>query len=137
MIKYIILFFLSIFTFPAISFSGSVSMELKPETELVAGKSSKIKLKLTEIQTGDLLSEKDLKLAHTKKLHLLVIDPTLTDYQHIHPIEIENTGEFTFNFTPKKEGNYRFWADITPIKTGTQEYVIADLGKKSEVPAVI
>lgn len=110
---------------------NNIKMDLIPESDLFAGISTKIKLNLSEIKTGKLVSDSDLKIVHTKKLHLLIIDPSLTDFQHIHPSPTKNAGEFSFNFTPKMNGNYRFWADITPIN-GNHEYVIADLGKASE-----
>ena len=32
-----------------------------------------------------------------------------------------------FEWTPKKQANYRIWADLFPLNTDYQEYVIADL----------
>ena len=70
----------------------------------------------------------DLKEAHTEKIHVLIIDPTLTDYHHEHPVPGEVSGEYRFGFTPRTGGPYRMWADVVPATTGKQEYVIADLG---------
>lgn len=47
---------------------------------------------------------------HTKKLHLLVVDESLTDYQHLHP-EISGN-RWRFSFTPKTAHNYKIWADV-------------------------
>ena len=34
---------------------------------------------------GSPLGKKDVALSHTKRIHLLAIDPTMDDYQHLHP----------------------------------------------------
>ncbi|BCA95312.1 hypothetical protein TUM19329_16730 [Legionella antarctica] len=75
---------------------------------------------------------KELKEVHTKKIHLLIIDPSLSDYHHIHPVEDNITHEFVFKFTPKYKGAYRIWADITPITTGEQQFIITDIGVSSK-----
>ena len=83
---------------------------------------------LLKKQDGSPVSLDDLKEAHTEKIHVLIIDPTLIDYHHEHPVPGAAPGEYRFNFTPRKEGPYRMWADVVPVATGKQEYVIADLG---------
>ena len=69
----------------------------------------------------------DLKDAHTKKIHLLIIDPSLTDYHHEHPAPTATPGEYTFSFTPRKPGPYRAWADLVPAANDTQEYAMTDI----------
>jgi hypothetical protein len=69
----------------------------------------------------------DLLVMHTQKLHLLVIDPTLNDYQHVHPEPGERAGDWTFSFTPQRGGLYRIFADFTPAATGRGLYSGADL----------
>ncbi|MFJ1269109.1 hypothetical protein ACD661_11110 [Legionella lytica] len=78
------------------------------------------------------LTLSDLKTVHTKKIHVMVIDPTLTDYYHIHPVRDNKNKDFVFKFTPKKNGSYRIWADITPIATGKQVFINTDIGSSSE-----
>ena len=68
-----------------------------------------------------------LTVAHTKKIHLLIIDPSLTDYHHEHPEPSAVPGQFSFRFTPAKPGPYRVWVDVIPTSSGEQEYVIADI----------
>lgn len=69
-----------------------------------------------------------LKEVHTKKLHLLVVDPSLTDYHHLHPEATDKPGDYRFDFTPHLPGQYRVWADVTDAKTGAHEYLEADMG---------
>lgn len=65
---------------------------------------------------------------HTQKIHLLVIDDSLSDYSHAHPKATLEPGVYQFEWQPKrKNAIYRVWADIVPLKSNTQEYIIADL----------
>lgn len=76
---------------------------------------------------GDPVSPSDLIETHTKKVHLFIIDSSLTDYHHEHPVPTRNPGEYSFGFTPSKPGSYRVWADVRPYPLGLQEYAMADI----------
>jgi hypothetical protein len=69
----------------------------------------------------------DLREMHTKKIHLFIIDSSLTDYHHEHPVATDSAGRYTFTFTPRKPGPYRVWADLVPVLTGRQEYAMTDI----------
>ena len=71
-------------------------------------------------------------MTHTRRLHLLLVDPTLTDYQHVHPEPGRQRGEWTFEFTPKTGGAYRVFADFTPAATGRGLYASVDLAVAGE-----
>ena len=62
--------------------------------------------------SGKPIAPEDLIVTHTRLLHLLIIDPWLNDYQHVHPEPGTRPGEWTFAFTPRREGNYRVFADF-------------------------
>ena len=69
---------------------------------------------------------------HTRKIHLLIVDASLTDYHHEHPQPTETPGDYAFEFTPTKPGSYFAWADLRPLPLGLQEYdktIIAGTGK--------
>jgi hypothetical protein len=106
----------------------TIRLTLLPQGAIAQNKTTTVQAKLNIIETRTLLTDDDLAIAHTKKFHLLVVDPTLTDYQHIHPQPTNIPGVYSFQFTPKLAGGYRAWADVTPKATGKQEYVMADLG---------
>jgi hypothetical protein len=94
-----------------------------------------ITFRLSLVDTGAPVTLSMLKEVHTRKFHLLAIDPTLKDYHHIHPIPSKQPGEYTFSFIPHAQLGYRLWADITPIAQDQQHYVITDLDlKKPTVP---
>ena len=116
---------------------NTIAMELTTQGELEIGKTTKILVKLAEVDGGKPVGEDGLKLAHTRKLHLLINDPTLMGYQHIHPVATKNAGEWAFNFTPTNSTFYQVWADVIPTKTGNQEYVISTIGKASTEKAAI
>ncbi len=103
--------------------------------ELIENKSSAVTLFLS--QQGKGIGENQLQTVHTEKIHALIIDPTLTDYQHIHPSVGKKTGEYIFDFTPHTQNAYRIWFDITPVN-GKQEYIIVDLKGSNKInPEVI
>lgn len=116
---------------------NTVALELLPSSPLIAGRTVQVTAKMKAASDGKPLSFDDLKEAHTKKLHLLIVDPSLTDYHHIHPVAGKKAGEFVFDFTPQKNDSYRVWADVIPLATGKQEYVVADVGTAALTKAEI
>lgn len=96
------------------------------KTEIVsplpsAGKSAPVVIRLTDSR-GKPVTFDDLKVAHTEKLHLLIVDESLSDYHHEHPKPAEKPGEYRFAFDPRFGGEYRLWADVVPVATGKQEF---------------
>jgi len=85
---------------------------------------------------GKPIAPEDLLVAHTRKLHLLVADPTLGDYQHVHPEPGRRAGEWRFALTPQRPGDYRVFADFTPAATGRGLYAAAEFTVPGEVPNV-
>lgn len=77
--------------------------------------------------SGKPVTPADLLVVHTRPLHLLIIDPSLNDYQHVHPEPAGKPGEWAFDFTPGAGGIYRIFADFTPTATGRGLYASADL----------
>lgn len=77
--------------------------------------------------SGKVVREEDLLVAHTRRLHLLIVDPTLNDYQHLHPEPGARPGEWRFAFTPRGSGRYRVFADFTPAATSRGLYAAVDL----------
>ncbi|CEG60118.1 hypothetical protein [Legionella micdadei] len=96
-------------------------------------------VKLTEIGTNKPIHLQDLNEVHTQKIHMLIIDDSLSDYSHVHPVATEEPGVYQFSWKPKKkDANYRIWADLVPVNTMKQEYIIADLYKsKSNFAQII
>jgi hypothetical protein len=71
---------------------------------------------------------------HEQKLHVLVVDPSLSDYSHVHPQYLGN-GDWRFSFLPRFDRPYRLWLDATPVG-GRQHYAMATINEAGErVPA--
>ncbi len=87
--------------------------------------------------SGKPIAPEDLLVAHTRKLHLLVIDPTLSDYQHLHPEPGRRAGEWTFTLAPERAGLYRVFADFTPVATARGLYASAEFTVPGTVATVI
>lgn len=110
-----------------------ISMEKVPDM-LIPNKPVTIRFKLLEGNKAITLNQ--LKEVHTRKIHVLIIDSSLNDYHHIHPVDANGSGDFMFRFTPKKAGSYQMWVDITPAQTNTQVFLMTDLGVSSSQSVV-
>ena len=106
-----------------------VSMTLRENPPAARGGETRLIIALSTA-TGKPVGPADLLVEHTRKLHLLVVDPTLNDYQHLHPEPGETYGEWTVAFTPRLAGVYRVFADFVPLPTGRSLYASADLSVK-------
>ena len=76
---------------------------------------------------GEPVLPTDLREVHTQKIHLLIVDKSLSDYHHEHPASGKTSGEYIFSFTPQKPGPYQAWADVQPYLSGIQEYAPAEI----------
>lgn len=69
----------------------------------------------------------DLLETHTRKIHLLIINSELGDYQHEHPEPTATPGEYRFQYVPRGPGPYRLWANTLPVVSVREEFARADL----------
>ncbi|WP_221029867.1 hypothetical protein [Actomonas aquatica] len=116
---------------PVTTARSPVSLTLAPTTAAV-GQPLDLTLTLAT-STGKAIGPVDLLVAHTRKLHLMAVDPTLRDYHHLHPEPGETPGEWHVSFTPKLAGTYRVFADFTPAATARGLYASADIEVPGEV----
>lgn len=121
---------------PVVAVRSPVVMSLKSEQSPEKNKSIDFTLTL-RTASGKPIGPADLQVAHTRKLHLLVADPTLSDYQHVHPEPGRRDGEWKFQLTPERAGVYRVFADFTPAATQRGLYASADFAVPGAVPTVI
>jgi len=117
------------------SVTSQSNIQLEIEKIEPQGDQKEVTVKL--LQDDKPLTLNDLKEIHTKKVHLLIIDDSLQDYFHVHPTPAQQPGTYKFSWHPKKEGHYRIWADIEPVSTGQQLYVMNDLEKMTNKKATI
>lgn len=98
----------------------TVQVTFVPMKAPQAGASVPVVVKLATKEGKPVISA-DLELAHTKLVHLLIVDSSLTSYTHEHPVETA-PGEWSFTFNPTAGGTYTVFADLLPKATGMQEY---------------
>jgi hypothetical protein len=92
----------------------------------VAGQEIQCAFRLTDAK-GRPVSPDMLEVAHTEKMHLLIIDESLDDYHHEHPTPTGVPGEYKFSFQPRNGGRYALFADLVPKATGRQEYAHTEI----------
>lgn len=111
---------------PVVAMRSPVTFTLAAIAPVQAGRPAEFTLRLATA-SGRPIAPVDLLVAHTRKLHLMVVDPTLDDYHHVHPEPVtDDPGAWTFALTPRAGGTYRVFADFTPAVTARGLYAAAD-----------
>jgi hypothetical protein len=121
---------------PVVAVRSPVVVTLQTDREPARDQEIKFTLKLATA-SGKPVAPEDLLVAHTRKLHLLIVDPTLNDYQHVHPEPGRRAGEWIFTLTPQRAGTYRVFADFTPAATQRGLYASADFTVPGAVATVV
>lgn len=111
---------------PVVAVKSPVTMTVTTVTAPVVGRETQAVLSLHTF-SGKPIAPQDLLEVHTKLMHLMIVDPSLTDYEHVHPQPAKTPGDWTFSFTPRYSGTYRLFADFTPIATARGLYANADV----------
>lgn len=94
-----------------------MSLDFRPLDPLEIGKPCRFEMNIKQAD-GSPLSDDDVALSHTQKMHLLAIDSSLGDYQHLHPQpDPLFRGIWRFTLTPQKAGIYRVYLDLIPLKS--------------------
>jgi Cu+-exporting ATPase len=121
--------------FPALYTMGDVKIELSTfPAQPQPGQASLLIFRLSSAQTGKPLTGDDLKLAHTKLMHLLVVNENFSFYRHSHPEGI-NEGLYTFTVTFPAGGLYRIYNEIE-LKSGEKLLYRHDLAVSGQPSAV-
>lgn len=110
---------------PTIELSATASGPIE------AGKKVEVKIRLARHDHSPVLSS-ELAVTHTQPIHLLLEEPSLSDYHHENPVATTTPGEYVFSFTPAKTAPYRIWAHLIPYATGTPEWPTVDLPSSGE-----
>jgi len=113
-----------------------VDMTLVANREPAVGKKSRFTL-IMKTTSGRPIAIDDLAVVHTRKMHLFVVDPSLSDYHHIHPEPTGEPGFYTFSLTPNRAGVYKIFAEVVPfvsaaVVVGQSSFVVPG---ESDIPA--
>ena len=108
---------------------GSILANIEVNKPTATGVPCQAQLRLTHAATGLPVTDDQLQLTHTKKIHLLVVDQSLKDYQHVHPMPTDEPGVYAFSFTPKTANKYSVWSDCTLARDERNHRL------KSDIPA--
>ena len=106
---------------------ADIQAGITPNTGIAQGRETTFTLHLHNKTNQQPITFNDLTEMHTKKIHLLIIDPSLTDYHHEHPQPTAISGAYQFAFTPEKAGDYKAFVDITPATLSDNLYLPVDL----------
>lgn len=120
---------------PVIAAKSPVQLVLSSETPPALGRPVKFTLRMATA-SGKPIGPADLLVAHTRKLHLMIVDPTLNDYLHLHPEPGKRDGEWVFEMQPQRAGLYRVFADFTPAATARGLYASVDFSVPGDVARV-
>jgi hypothetical protein len=94
-----------------------MSLDFRPLDPLEIGKPCRFEMNIKQAD-GSPLGKEDVALSHTKRIHLLAIDPTMDDYQHLHPEpDPLFNGIWRFTLTPNKAGEYKVYLDLIPLRS--------------------
>lgn len=121
---------------PVVDVRSPVEMRLRANAAPRAGEEVSVTVRLTTA-SGKPIGPRDLLVSHTERLHLLIVDPSLGDYQHLHPQPGREEGAWDFAFTPQVGGTYRVFADFVPAATGRGLYAFADLAVAGQPAAEV
>jgi len=91
-----------------------VKVKLQPQGEVVPGEPATFDLYLHD-HLGKGIAYENIVVSHTERIHLMAVDPSLTDYQHLHPQPVGAPGHYQFELTPSKSGNYSVYLDFISL----------------------
>jgi hypothetical protein len=111
---------------PVVAVRSPVSLAVATASAPQAGSDVRATLVLTTF-SGKPIAPEDLQVVQTQRIHLLIIDPSLDDYQHVHPRPGRRPGEWEFTFHPRFGGAYRIFADFTPVATNRGLYAETEM----------
>lgn len=89
------------------------TINLKPLTPLALNEPVSFRLELLDI-AGNIVPHKNFKVMHGRRIHTLIIDPSLNDYKHVHlrPDDLNGQSIYDLSLTPHASGEYKIYLDV-------------------------
>jgi hypothetical protein len=113
-----------------------VSIEAETQGALAATENTEFSFQLFDEEAKKAVAESDLNESHTKKLHLVVYDSSLNEFNHVHPTFDGQIWKSELNLTTN--GSYYIWAQGV-LLDGTEfsaSYRVNVVGGKPALPVV-
>lgn len=108
-----------------------VNVKLKPQGKVLPGQSATFDLYIND-HLGRGIAYEDIVVSHTERIHLIAVDPSLTDYQHLHPQPAGAPGHYQFQLTPTKSGNYNVYLDFISLLSQRRVLAKSEFGVAGE-----
>lgn len=87
----------------------SLRVELEPaDTGIIKTEEIDFQFQLVDTKSNSLVDENALKISHDRKLHVIIYDPALKEFQHVHPVANGDSWEVPVKFN--RSGEYWLWA---------------------------
>lgn len=91
---------------------------LEPDVSSMSAGTTSYKFQLIDTDTNQLIGDKELALSHEEKLHLVIYDPSLKEFQHLHP---EFDGKmWSADVQFAVDGDYWIWVQGELASDGTE-----------------
>ncbi len=100
--------------------SPVLKLEHKPAPTLERGREVTLTFRLTTSE-GAAVTESDLVLLHSRRLHLLLVSTSGEDFQHLAPEPGNEPGTYQTTFVPTTNHSYRAWVLVIPASTRVTE----------------
>ena len=91
---------------------------LEPDVTTMAAGAAIYKFQLINTKTNQLIGDQDLNISHEKKIHLIIYDSSLGEFQHVHPAFDGKTWSADVQFAVN--GDYWVWAQGELSADGTE-----------------
>lgn len=111
--------------YPVTQMRFPVRAHFTAKTKLQPGQTATMSLSLSG-PGGDPLEVDEIATSHGEKLHLMLIDPSLEDYWHLHPEPTPEPGIYRFSFQPERAGTYQAFLEFVSAET-TRRIMLADV----------
>jgi hypothetical protein len=123
-----------------VSFANSdnrISIETESQGSLIATQNIEFSFKLYDQDTKKSVEDSDLEESHTKKLHLVVYDSSLNEFNHVHPTFDGQVWKSELNLTTN--GSYFVWAQGVLLEGAefSAAYRVNVVGGKPELPVMV
>jgi len=114
-----------------------ISIETETQGALTAGENIEFSFQLYDEDVKKAVAESDLNESHTKKLHLVVYDASLGEFNHVHPTFDGQVWKSELNLTTN--GSYYIWAQgvLLDETEFSASYRVNVVGGKPALPVVV